>query len=106
MGNLVIMMIKQNINAPKTVNTLKNIQQISYGFVVIIFWSKTLEIKYLFLGEIHTISFNSQRNKFTNIFQWKNSKQVTMIDEETTLFKYFRTLQRRETFYLLLIINK
>ena len=56
---------------PKIINTLKDIQQISYGSSGRHFFAKNLEIKYLPLGIIitdnleHSISFHSQRNKFT-----------------------------------------
>ena len=38
---------RSNINAPKMINTLKHIQQISYGCIGLHFLPKTLKIKYL-----------------------------------------------------------
>ena len=43
---------RTNKNTPEIINTLKDIQQISYGSTGTIFLPKTLKIKYLLLGEI------------------------------------------------------
>ena len=60
-----------DINTPKIIKTLKNIQQISHGSCGAIFSPKTLKTKYLPLeitnsdNSEETITSNSQRNKPT-----------------------------------------